>query len=161
MTLPLQSSRSVTVRNTSRQSGFALFSALVSIVLLTALASSIIFRASADASMAYATTLQQHAFFSAERALNAALFSLNPTALDAQPLYHSIVTYDSSNGISSQVIATKTDTSSYWLVSRTTISKGVYSASHRLGFSVKLTRNSVDSSQRLIPIQQHAWIDLY
>lgn len=161
MTLPLQSSRSVTVRNKSRQSGFALFSALVSIVLLTALASSVIFQSNADANMAYATTLQQHAFFSAERTLNAALLNLNLAALDAQPLYHSLVTYDSSNGISSQVIATKTDTSSYWLVSRSTISRGVHSASHRLGFSVNLTRNGADSSQRLIPIQQHAWIDLY
>ena len=129
--------------------GFALFTVLIAILLLTALSTATLFRASTDASIAYSTTLRQHAFFAAERTLWSSL---------TRPYPFTTMTTITTPTQTTRLTVTQTAPTLYWIVAHATVRRGPHEATHRLALSARLV--TTDSTATLTPIPPYAWADL-
>jgi hypothetical protein len=139
----------------SQRPAFALLSTLIAILLLTALTSATLLRASTDTQITSTTTLRHQAFFAADRALWTSLTQDNAT-YRALPLYHTVVTTTTTPTHTTRIHTTRADTTLYWIVASTTLTAGPHRATRRLALSARLTSDST-----LAPLTPNAWIDLY
>ena len=141
----------------SNRPGFALISALLAMILATALIAAIAFRASETTHSAHALTLRVAAFNAAESALTTALAATNASTLRTTPIGYSLPVLTPQLGTT--LTAVRTDTTIAWLVATTELHRGDDVARHRIGMSVLIPRDT--SQHHLTPVRERHWAELY
>jgi hypothetical protein len=143
--------------------GFALISALLGVVIVSALITATLFHVAQNADLARAGTLHHHALTSAERAAWLALTNTDIAALHAAPVGAVIATespaVDPRTQVLTRVTLIKVQPALVWLLATASASAGRHEAHHRVGLSAAIPRDS--TSLALQPLPSRAWVDVY
>ena len=145
-----------TLRN---RDGFALLVALLAIVITTALTLATLLRTDQNAQVARVETLTQRAFAGAETALWEAVASTDIRQLRAEWPGTVAVSEIDHGDLATNVIVTKIDTATIWIVADAVVRKGRDQAHHKLGLSATIMTDTMDT--RLYPVSYRGWVDLF
>lgn len=144
-----------------QRKGIVLFSALVSLMIIAALGSAILFRARSDGIIANAMSLRQRALGAAEMALWTAVSGWRVEDLDTLTLNRTAKVVTQSGDLEAQILVTRVDTSIYWIVAQAEVERGRFNVRRRVALSATVEQREGDTVRMLMPLSERAWVNLY
>jgi hypothetical protein len=145
--------------NMSQRSGFALFTALVTMTVIGALISASALAIDERGRSTRASTMHLQALASAEGGVWNTFVAANPLAIRSAPLGVISRSSSTSGGLSRSVTVTKIDTAVVWIVAEARIVRGREKIIRRIGIVSLLPADTLYA--HLVKLPGSAWVDLY
>lgn len=150
------------------RSGFALFTAIMAIVVVSVLSGPLAFMLRNDTALASSKSVNLKAEMAAEGAVWKAINLADSLDLGTIGIFDPILLLDSIGIAETQTFITRVDTSIYWIVGSAKVGYGRNLTYRKVGLSSELYRETVSASDsvpdtvyHLRPIPLWGWIKLY
>lgn len=147
------------MRRTVDRGGFALFIALIAVIIATALMLGSSLRVRTDSSLARSGTLRRMATSAAESAVWTTLRTTSAATTRLDPIGTVRKSTIYIDGVTTTVMMTRTDTTHVWIVADAYVRRGVEWARHRAAASALLPADSMSTG--LVPMPERAWVESF